>query len=87
MYELFTTKIAMCANKINIVNFNFKRTLNLYCSMWIYLNRMAKFSYFRNECSECRCAETNRRNRRDLYIKKSCYCLCYCWVDGSSKTI
>ncbi len=27
MEELFTTKIAMCANKINIVNFDFTRTL------------------------------------------------------------
>ncbi len=28
MDELFTTKIAMCANKINIVNFDFTQTLN-----------------------------------------------------------
>ncbi len=27
MNELFTTKIAMCANKINIVNFDFTRSL------------------------------------------------------------
>ncbi len=33
MDELFTTKIAMCANKINIVNFDFTQTLilNLKC--------------------------------------------------------
>ncbi len=29
MNELFTIKIAMCANKINIVNLDFTRTINL----------------------------------------------------------
>ncbi len=29
MDELFTTKIAKCANKINIVNFDFTRTLKV----------------------------------------------------------
>ncbi len=34
MDELFTTKIAMCVNKINIVLFDFTRTLRLLTTEW-----------------------------------------------------
>ncbi len=40
MDELFTTKIAKCANKINIVHFDFTRTLIYFLNAFGFTERV-----------------------------------------------
>ncbi len=54
MDELFTTKIAKCTNKINIVNFNFTRTLIYFLNALVFTERVKwHFVTLASVCISC----------------------------------